>query len=64
MSAIRAMMTGMTREPWDPSTERPTLVLLRPPITAEKLALMYERLTGRQMTPEEIEAAKARLGGK
>jgi hypothetical protein len=36
----------------------------RPPVTGEGLAVLYERLTGRKMTPEELVRAEKRLAEK
>ena len=43
-------------------SQKPHLAFLVPgPITAEKVAFMLEKLTGKKMTPEEIEASRQRL---
>jgi hypothetical protein len=40
--------------------EKPTLFLVKEP-TAEDLAALYEQLTGRESSPEEIESMRAIL---
>jgi hypothetical protein len=56
----------MTEEPEErpvgPSTQTPTLVLLPPGIpTVEGLVAMFRALTGRELSPSDVEEARAIL---
>ena len=47
----------------EPEAEKPSLTLLRGDrISAETLATMFEKLTGKKPSPEEIEEARETLG--
>jgi hypothetical protein len=49
------------------ATAKPTLHLLKPPFTAEGLADLFRRLTGREPTPEGMETLRktcAKLANK
>jgi hypothetical protein len=41
--------------------QKPTLTLVAPPFTAQKLAALYKKLTGRNPTTEEMERLRQRL---
>jgi len=44
-----------TPEKPDADPPKPTLHLMRPPFTAEKMAEMWRHLTGKEPTPENME---------
>ena len=49
------------------ATEKPTLFLLKTSgglLTAERLAALYEKLTGKKPTAEELEAARRQLANQ